>query len=321
MNLDTRIFVAGHRGLLGSSLVRLLTERGHRRILTRPRSELDLTQAPAVDDFFRHNRPEIVFLAAAVVGGIRANMASPADFITRNLQIQTAVIQAAHRFGTQRLFFFGSTCLYPRICPQPMREEHLQTGRMEPTSEPYSVAKLAGLVMCESFRRQFGSEFITLIPATLYGPGDNFDPDRSHVISALIRRCHEARAASGGDRRPAATAQRSRVAVWGTGDPIREFLYVDDLADACLFLASMEGPLPPSPLNLGFGEGISIRDLAGQILETVGLDGDLEFDPSKPDGAPAKVLDSGRFRRLGWSPKTSLKEGLKKTYDWYLGHS
>jgi len=308
MDRAARIYVAGHGGLVGSALVRLLESQGYANLLVRTRRELDLTRPPEVEGFFRQEKPEYVFLAAAQVGGIVANSSSPADFIRNNLLIQVSSIHAAFLAGVKRLVFFGSACLYPRVCPQPMREEHLLTGPPEPTSAAYAAAKLAGLEMCQAYNRQHGTEFVTVIPATLYGPRDNFDPDRSHVLSALLRRFHEGRSASS-------------VTVWGTGRPVREFLYVDDLADACLFLMNLKGPLPASPINVGTGKGTTVRELAEAIGAVTGFRGSLRFDPTKPDGAPEKVLDSSRMRDLGWSSRTSLQEGLQRTYEWYLSQN
>jgi GDP-L-fucose synthase len=323
MKSGSRIYVAGHHGLLGSALTRALAERGFGQIVTRGREQLDLRDPSAVLDFFRQERPEYVFLAAARVGGIRTNSEHPAEFIHDNLLIQTSVIHAAHAAGTRRLIFFGSNCLYPRECPQPMKEDAIMTGRMEPTSEAYAVAKLAGLTLCNAYNREYGTEFVTVIPATIYGPGAHFDADTSHVLPALMRRFHEVKVrapqpalvgpSSGGEAAPAVT-------VWGTGSPVREFLYVDDLADACLFLAEREGPLPASPINVGTGVGCSIRELAAEIARVVGFEGEVVFDARQPDGAPRKVLDSSRMRALGWSPRTPLGEGLRRTYAWFREH-
>lgn len=304
MDSHAAIYVAGHRGLVGSALVKRLRDAGHDRLLLRTRQELDLTRREAVEDFFRREKPEYVFLAAARVGGIEINRTAPADFIRENLLIQTSVLHAAHLSGVKRLLFFGSSCLYPRDCPQPMKEEAILSGPMERTSDAYSTSKLAGYMMCEAYNRQHGTQFLTVIPATLYGPGDNFDPATSHVLSALLRRFHEQRS-------------QPSVDVWGTGRPIREFLYVDDLAEACLLLMNLPGPLPSAPVNIGTGKGTTIRALAEAIAALLGYRGAIRFDASKPDGAPEKVLDSSRMRGLGWTPRTSLEEGLRRTYEWF----
>jgi len=305
---DSKIYVAGHRGLLGSALVRRLRSGGYTHLILRPRENLDLTKGGAVERFFREERPEYVFLAAARVGGIGANKTFPADFIRENLLIQISVLNAAHAAGVRRLLFFGSTCLYPRECPQPMREEHLGSGPMEPTSIAYSAAKLAGWVMCDAYNRQYGTEFLTVVPATLYGPGDDFGVETGHVLSALLRRFH--------DRR-----REASVTMWGTGWAIREFLYSDDLAEACVFLMERPGPPARSPINVGSGDALTIRELAAMIGEVVGFRGEVLFDASKPDGAPAKVLDSSHIRQLGWAPRTALRDGLRKSYEWYLTQS
>ncbi len=294
--------------MVGSALVKRLRDAGHSRLLLRTREELDLTRGEAVEEFFLREKPEYVFLAAGRVGGIQANQARPAEFIRDNLLIQTSVLQAAHRSGVKRLIFFAGSCLYPRECPQPMREESILTGPMERTSEAYSTAKLAGYMMCEAYNRQYGTQFLTVIPATLYGPGDNFDPATSHVLSALLRRFHEQR-------------RQSSVTVWGTGRPIREFLYVDDLAEACLLLMNLPGPLPAAPINIGTGRGTSIKELAEAIAALLGYRGSIQFDTSKPDGAPVKVLDSSQMGSLGWASRTSLQEGLRRTYEWYLSRN
>jgi len=308
MEPTSGIYVAGHRGLVGSALVQRLRESGHQRLILKTHQELDLTRREAVEEFFRREKPEYVFLAAARVGGILVNQAKPAEFIHENLLIQTSVLHAAHQSGVKRLIFFGSSCLYPRDCAQPMKEEAIFTGPMEKTSEAYSASKFAGYIMCEAYNRQYGTQFLTVIPATLYGPHDNFNPESSHVLSALLRRFHEQR-------------REATVTVWGTGRPVREFLYVDDLAEACLFLMNFKGALPAAPVNIGTGRGTSIRELAETIASVVGFRGALAFDPSKPDGAPEKVLDSSRLRSLGWSPRTSLQEGLRRTYEWYLNQN
>jgi GDP-L-fucose synthase len=308
MDPQSRIYVAGHTGLVGSALVRRLQGAGYSNLLLRTHAELDLTQAAAVEAFFRAEKPEHVFMAAARVGGIAANSAAPAEFIRDNLLIQVSVLHAAFLAGVKRLIFFGSSCLYPRECPQPMKEEFLFTGPMERTSEAYSASKFAGYVMCEAYNRQHGTQFLTVIPATLYGPHDNFDPANSHVLSALLRRFHEQRS-------------QSAVTVWGTGRPVREFLYVDDLAEACLMLMNLPGPIPGTPINIGTGQGTTVRELAETIGSITGFRGSLAFDPSKPDGAPEKVLDSSRIRSLGWTSRTSLQEGLRRTYEWYLNQN
>lgn len=308
MDSSSGIFVAGHRGLVGTALVRHLRETGHSNLLLRTREELDLTRADDVRSFFLKEKPEYVFLAAGRVGGIRANQARPGEFILENLLIQTSVLDAARRAGVRRLIYFGSSCLYPRDARQPMTEDQLGTGPVEKSSEAYSTAKLSGYVLCEAYNRQFGTEFLTVIPATLYGPHDDFDPESSHVLSGLMQRMHEQRAAS-------------QVTVWGTGRPIREFLYVEDLAEACLFLMNLKGSLPAMPINVGSGRGVSIRELAQLIAGVVGFGGTLAFDAAKPDGAPEKVLDSSRIRALGWSSRTPLAEGLKRTYEWYLNRN
>lgn len=308
----SRIFVAGHQGLLGSALLERLQAEGYPNVLTAPRAALDLTDARAVLAFLERARPECVVLAAARVGGILANRTRPAEFIHANLMIQTSVLEAARLTGVRRLLFFGCGCVYPREAPQPMKEEFLFTGPVEPTSEPYAVAKLAGITMCGAYARQYGMRFQPLIPASIYGPNDNFDLESSHVLAALVRKFHEARR----DGRP--------VTVWGTGAPRREFLYVDDLVDACLFLLTLDpdeadavlGP-PGSPLNVGTGHDIAIRDLALLIKEATGFRGALEFDTAKPEGAPRKLLDSSRLARLGWKPRTSLEDGIRRTCEWY----
>lgn len=305
MELSANIFVAGHRGLVGSALVNRLRKTGHSQLLLRTRQELDLTRAADVEAFFLREKPDYVFLAAALVGGIQGNQSRPGDFIRQNLLIQTSVLEAARRFGVKRLLFFGSSCLYPRDAAQPMKEDAIGTGAMEESSEAYSVAKLAGVAMCEAYRRQYGTDFVTVVPATLYGPGDNFDPESSHVLSTLLRRFHEHRA-------------DTNITVWGSGRPVREFLYVDDLAEACLHLMKLPGPLPASPINVGTGEGISIRDLEVLIAGIVGFRGSMAFDAARSEGTPTKVLDSTRMRTLGWSSRTTLSEGLKRTYEWYL---
>jgi GDP-L-fucose synthase len=304
MNQDAAIYVAGHTGLVGSALVRRLRAVGHGNLLLRDRAELDLTDAGAVHSFFRDARPEYVFLAAARVGGILANSRQPVEFLRDNLQIQLNVLGAAAETGVTRLLFLGSSCIYPKHAPQPMKEEYLLTGPLEPTNEPYAIAKIVGIKLCESYRRQFGCDFISVMPTNLYGPGDNFDLETSHVLPALLRKFHEA-AAEG----------RESVEIWGTGAPRREFMHVDDLADACAFL--MEHPKPPNLVNVGVGEDISIRELAELVREVVGFEGRLTFDTDKPDGTPQKLLDVSVLTGLGWAAGIRLREGVAGTYQWY----
>ena len=308
-----RIYVAGHRGLLGSGLVRRLEAYGYMNLITRSHAELDLTDHSTVERFFQTERPEYVFLAAARVGGIGANQKYPADFMYTNLMIETAVLHAAFRTGVKRLILYGSTCTYPRHCQQPMREVDLLTGSLEPTSEPYALAKIAGMRLCEAFNRQYGSCFISVIPPTLYGPGDNFDLESSHVISALIRKVHEAKA-----------EQRDSVVIWGSGSPRREFLYSDDAAEGCIHLMNLEEERLREAvvetgyvINVGAGSDITISDLAHMIGETVGYGGGLIYDTTRPDGAPRKLLDSSRMTGLGWRSETPLEEGIRRTYEWY----
>jgi GDP-L-fucose synthase len=302
-----RIFVAGHRGLVGSALVRRLEADGYRSLLLPSRSDLDLQDQAAVDRFFDAERPDIVFLAAARVGGIMANATYPADFITSNLGIGLNVVTAAHRTGVRRLLNLGSSCVYPREAPQPMREEHLLTGPLEPTNEPYAVAKIAVLKLCESYNRQHGTDFISVMPTNLYGPGDNFDLETSHVLPALMRKFHEAK-----------TAGADEVVVWGSGRPRREFLHVDDLADACVFV--MEQAEPPALVNVGLGHDLSIAELAETIRDVVGFQGRITFDASKPDGTPRKLLDVSRMEAAGWRARIPLRAGIEATYRWFLEH-
>ncbi len=307
MEKDSKIYVAGHRGLVGSAILRRLQAAGFTRLLTRTRSQLDLRDQAAVDAFFAAERPDYVFLAAAKVGGILANATYPAAFIYDNLEIQNHVIHAAYRYGTQKLLFLGSSCIYPRLAPQPLKEEYLLTGPLEETNQWYAIAKIAGIKMVQAYRRQYGFRGISLMPTNLYGPGDNFDLQTSHVLPALLRKFHEAKV----DAAP-------RVVVWGTGAPRREFLHVDDLADAALFL--MEHYDGEEIINVGVGEDLTIRELAELIKEVVGYRGDIVFDTSKPDGTPRKLLDVSRLHQLGWRAKIPLREGLAQTYAWYLEH-
>ena len=320
MHLSSRqasIYVAGHRGLVGSALVRRLRKAGYDTLLLRTRQDLDLRNQAAVDAFFEAHRPDFVVLAAARVGGILANDTFPADFIGDNLVIETNVIRAAHRTGVQRLVFLGSSCIYPKHAPQPLREDALLTGPLEPTNAWYAVAKIAGVKLCQAYRRQHGCDFVSLMPTNLYGPGDNFDLATSHVLPALLRKFHEAKRADG--------LPDARVVLWGTGTPRREFLYSEDLADACLFV--LEEPeealythAPDGLLNVGVGEDVAINTLAALIQETVGSRSRIEHDHSKPDGTPRKLLNVTRMKALGWQAQTPLGEGLRKTYTWFLEH-
>lgn len=304
MKKDTKIYIAGHRGLVGSALVDKLTEQGYTNLIARTHAELDLTRQTDVEDFFKQERPKYVFLAAAKVGGILANNTYPAEFIYSNVMVQSNVIHSAYLFGVKKLLFLGSSCIYPRNCPQPMKEEYLLSGYLEPTNEPYAVAKIAGIKMCQSYNRQYGTNYLSVMPTNLYGPNDNFDLQNAHALPALIRKFHEAKV----------TMQRD-VMVWGTGSPQREFLYVDDLADACIFL--MNNYDSSEIINIGVGKDISIRELAMLIQKIAGFEGDLVFDKSKPDGTPRKLLDLSKLSALGWKAKTSLEEGIKKTYEWF----
>lgn len=305
MNRSDRIFVAGHRGLAGSAIIRRLERAGYDNLLVRTHAELNLTDQDAANAFFRGERPEYVILAAARVGGIVANDTFPADFIRDNLQIQTNVIEAAYRSGARGLLFLASSCVYPKLAPQPIKEEYLLTGPLEPTNEAYAIAKIAGIKMCDAYRRQYGASFVSVMPTNLYGPHDNFDLQTSHVLPALIRKFHEARLAG-----------ESHVTVWGSGTPRREFLHADDLADACLFL--MQRNADVDIVNVGWGKDIEIRELAELVRSIVGFAGAIEFDASKPDGTPRKLLDTARVSSLGWAPRIPLAEGIEQTYRWYV---
>ena len=308
MNVDAKVYVAGHRGLVGSAIVRRLQALGYRDILTRTRDELDLRDQAQVRDFFAEERPAYVFMAAATVGGILANDTYPATFVADNLMIETNVIDASHRTGVAKLLFLGSSCIYPRECPQPMKEEYLLSGYLEPTNQPYAIAKIAGIEMARSYHRQYGSNFISVLPTNLYGPGDNFDLETSHVLAALIRKFHEAKLAN-------ESGSEDAVVLWGTGAPRREFLHVDDLAEACVFL--MDTYDGQDLVNVGTGEDISIRDLADLIGDVVGYEGSVVWDTSKPDGTPQKLLDVSRLHGLGWHHRISLRDGVAATYAWY----
>ena len=314
--LDQPVFVAGHRGMVGSAIVRRLQSLGYRRILTATRAQLDLADQVSVNEFLRRERPAVVVLAAAKVGGIQANNQFPADFIGENLRIQLNVIAGAHEQGVQRLLFLGSSCIYPRLAPQPMREDALLTGTLEPTNEPYAIAKIAGIKLCESYNRQHGRDYRSVMPTNLYGPGDNFHPEHSHVIPALMRRFHEA--AQRGD---------AEVVVWGSGRPMREFLHVDDMAAASVHVMNLPAPTwqqhtQPmlSHLNVGTGVDCTIRETAETIARVIGFQGRLVFDASKPDGTPRKLMDVSRLTSLGWRASIGLEEGLRDTYAWFREH-
>ncbi len=304
MNKGSKIYVAGHRGMVGSSLCRALTQAGYSNIIKRTREELDLTDQLSVRNFFDKERPEYVFLAAAKVGGIYANDKYSADFIRENIIIEANIIDSAYRSGVKKLLFLGSACVYPKRTPQPIKEEYLLTGELEPTNEAYALAKIAGIKMCQAYNKQYGTNFISVMPTNLYGEGDNFDLENSHVIPALIRKFHEAKEAGLCD-----------VVVWGTGAPTREFLYVDDLAEACIFL--MNNYSSSEIINIGLGEDVSIKDLANMVKDVVGYGGEIRFDATKPDGTPKRQLDVSKIHALGWRHSTELRKGLVKTYEWY----
>jgi len=304
VKINSRIYVAGHRGLVGSAIYRLLKKRGFENLITRTHSELELMDAVAVQNFFEETKPEFVFLAAAKVGGIHANSTYPADFMRENLIVQTNVIHESWRNGVEKLMFLGSSCIYPKLCPQPISEESLLTGELEPTNEAYALAKIAGIKTCQSYNQQYGTNFISAMPTNLYGINDNFHPENSHVLPALIRRFHEAK-----------LADSESISIWGTGNPRREFLHSDDLADAVLFL--MENYNDSEIVNVGCGEDQTIRVLAETISEVVGYSGSLAFDSSRPDGTPQKILDISKIRVLGWTPEIPLIKGLEQVYQWY----
>lgn len=301
MKKDSKIFVAGHGGLVGSALIRELQKDGHTNILTRSRSDLDLLDQKAVRDFFEKEKPEYVFMAAAKVGGIMANKTEPADFIYENLAVETNIIHSAHLSKTAKLLFLGSSCIYPRMSPQPIKEEYLLSGPLEPTNDAYAVAKIAGIKMCQAYHRQYGSNFVSVMPTNLYGPNDNFDLESSHVLPAMMRKFHDAKV----DNLPSVT-------LWGTGNPKREFLHVDDLANACIFV--MNNYDEPEILNIGTGEDLSIKELAEETKGVVGYEGQIIWDTDKPDGTPRKLLDVSKINRLGWRAQTKLEDGIKKVY-------
>ena len=305
MEKEAKIFVAGHRGMVGSAVVRRFRQAGFQNILTRTRQELDLMDRAAVRGFFEVERPDYVVDAAARVGGIAANFEKPVEFLIENLTIQNNVIQAAADFGVAKLLFLGSSCIYPKMAPQPLTEDALLTGPMEPTNDAYAIAKIAGIKLCQAYAREYGKNFISGMPTNLYGPNDNFDLHTSHVLPALIRKVHEA-------KRDGA----KEVSVWGSGTPRREFLHVDDLADACFFL--LENYDSPEIVNIGCGEDVSIRELAEIVCEVLGFEGSLVFDISKPDGTPRKLMHVGRLLALGWKPRIALKDGIRDAYDWFL---
>jgi len=304
MNKNSKIYLAGHTGLVGSAIYRKLKNEGYTNIVTRTHKELDLTNQQQTQEFFQKERPEYVFLAAAKVGGIKANDTYPADFAYINIMIESNVIKASHDYGVKKLLFLGSSCIYPKLCPQPIKEEYLLTGPLEPTNEAYAIAKIAGLKMCQYFNKQYGTNFISVMPTNLYGPNDNFDLETSHALAAILRKFHEAK-----------INNKPHVEVWGTGNPRREFLHVDDLADAVLHL--MNNYDGNEPINIGTGEDLTIKELAQLIKEVVGYEGEIRFDTTKPDGTPRKLLDVTRLHNTGWRHKIELKEGLEFTYQWF----
>lgn len=319
MSVQAKIYVAGHRGMVGSAIVRTLLAQGHspERIVTRTHAALDLTNQQAVNNFFAQEKPEQVYLAAAKVGGIHANNSYPAEFIYQNLMVQANVIHAAHTFGVQQLLFLGSSCIYPKLAPQPMAEDALLSGKLEPTNEPYAIAKIAGIKLCESYNRQYGRDYRSVMPTNLYGPGDNYHPENSHVIPALIRRFHEAK-----------VNHLPGVAIWGTGTPRREFLYVDDMAAASVHVMNLDAvtysghTLPmQSHINVGYGSDVTIAELAHAVAVVVSYQGEISFDTTKPDGSPRKLMDSSRLNNLGWQAKVGLEEGLSAAYKDFLINS
>jgi GDP-L-fucose synthase len=307
LNQDSKIYVAGHRGLVGAAVVRALEQQGHKKLLMRTHRELDLLDQATVREFFDRERPSAVVMAAALVGGIHANNTRPAEFIRDNLLIQDNVIDAAYRAGVDKFVFLGSSCIYPKLAPQPIKEDYLLTGALEPTNEWYAIAKIAGLKMCQAYRRQYGFNAISLMPTNLYGPGDNFDLQNSHVLPALIRRFHDATLR--GD---------AALSIWGTGTPRREFLHVDDLADAVVYLLKTYEDEPI--VNIGWGEDVTIKQLAEMVAAVSGFQGRLVFDSTKPDGTPRKLLDTTRLTSLGWKPKITLRAGIEQTYAWFKAH-
>jgi len=302
---SSKIYIAGHRGLVGSAILKKLKEEGYTNLVYQTSKELDLRNKEAVDQFFLNEKPQYVFLAAAKVGGIVANNEYPADFIRDNLLIQTNIIDASYNNNVDKLLFLGSTCIYPKLAPQPLKEEYLLTGELESTNEPYAIAKIAGIKMCQSYNRQYGTKYISAMPTNLYGPNDNFDLQTSHVLPALLRKFHEAK-----------ENKDPYVEMWGTGTPKREFLYSDDLADACIFL--MNNYVGNEIVNIGVGEDITIKELGEKVKAVVGYEGEIRFDKSKPDGTPRKLVDVSKINQLGWSAETTLENGLEKAYQWFL---
>ena len=301
MDSNSRVYVAGNTGLVGSAIVRMLHMKGYTNILSTPSSHFDLRRQDDVERFFKNNEPDYVYLAAAKVGGIGANSNYPGHFIYDNLMIQSNIIHAARKFGVKKLLFLGSSCIYPKMCEQPIKEEYLMTGPLEPTNDAYAIAKIAGIKMCQAYRQQYGLNAISLMPTNLYGPNDNFDLENAHVLPTLIRKFHEA---------------KTDVTLWGDGSPMREFLHVDDLAEACF--VCMRDYNDPEPINVGTGTDVTIRELASSISNVVGFKGNMHWDADKPNGTPRKVLDVSKIKSLGWEPKISLEDGIRSTYEWYL---
>ncbi len=304
MNKNSKIYIAGHLGLVGSAILRKLKKEGYTNLITKSRKEVDLTNQKAVKDFFDETKPEYVFLAAAKVGGIMANKTYPGEFISENLDIQNNIIKNSYTYGVKKLLFLGSSCIYPKLATQPIKEEYFMTGPLEPTNEAYAIAKIAGISMCQSYRKQYGADFISLMPTNLYGPGDNFTNERGHVIPALIRKFHEAK-----------TKKLAEISAWGTGSAKREFLHSDDLADACVFL--MKNYSSGDIINVGTGEDVTIKELTEKISEIVGFKGKIVWDTTKPDGAPRRLLDVDKLHTLGWKHSIELEKGLKETYEWF----
>ena len=307
MEKDSKIYIAGHRGLVGSALKRKLESRGYTNLLFRTHRELDLTNQQAVNEFFKQEKPEYIFLAAAKVGGILANSTYPAEFIYENLMIELNIIHAAYKYGVKKLLFLGSSCIYPKLAPQPLKEEYLLTDPLEETNEAYAIAKIAGIRLCKHYNQQYGTNFISVMPTNLYGPNDNFDLETSHVMPALIRKFHEAK-----------ENNEPEVVVWGTGKPLREFMHVDDMADACVFLMENYDFFEVGEfVNIGVGKDVKISELVERIKEVVGFEGKIKYDTSKPDGTPRRLMDVSRLNGLGWKARISLKDGIKETYEWY----